>query len=133
LLRLQPGAGPYVPINRYTTWTVFRETLRASAQAREAWRALRESPGIREAFSHRGTAFDDLAAPDLAATLLLQLPWAVRSYEEMAAAVAALQPAALCLYAESSGWGRAALAACRAASVPTVAVQHGIIYPKYYA
>jgi glycosyltransferase involved in cell wall biosynthesis len=132
-MRLSPGAGPYVAVNRYTTWTVFRETLRAAALAREGWRAFRGSPGIREAFSHRGVAFDDLAAPDLAATMLLQLPWAVRSYEEMAAALEALRPAALCLYAESSGWGRAALAACRAASVPTVAVQHGIIYPKYYS
>jgi glycosyltransferase involved in cell wall biosynthesis len=132
-LRLRREAGPYLGVGRYTTWAVFRHTLRASAQARDAWRALRGSPGMREAFSHRGVAFDDLAGPDLAATLLLQLPWAVRSYEEMAAALQSLRPAAVCLYAESSGWGRAALAACRAAAVPTVAVQHGIIYPKYYS
>jgi hypothetical protein len=132
-LRLRPEAGPYVGIARYTTWAVFRDTLRAAGQARDAWRLLRGSPGMREAFSHRGVAFEDLAAPDLAATLLLQLPWAVRSYEEVAAVLRALKPAALVLYAESSGWGRAALAACRAASVPTVAVQHGIIYPKYYS
>jgi UDP-N-acetylglucosamine 2-epimerase len=37
------------------------------------------------------------------------------------------------LYAESSGWGRAALFACREKGVPTVAVQHGILYPKYYS
>jgi len=132
-LRLRPEAGPYVAVNRYTTWAVFRETLRAAALARDAWRVLRGSPGMREAFSHRGVAFADLAGPDLAGTLLLQLPWAVRSYEEMAAVLLGLRPAAVCLYAESSGWGRAALAACRAAAVPTVAVQHGILYPKYYS
>jgi CDP-glycerol:poly(glycerophosphate) glycerophosphotransferase len=132
-MRLRPEAGPYLAVNRFTTFAVARETRRASALAREAWRALRGSAGIREAFSHRGVAFDDLAAPDLAATLLLQLPWAVRSYEEVAAALRALRPAALVLYAESSGWGRAALLACRAAGVPTVAVQHGIIYPKYFS
>src|SRR6185295_19302036 len=43
------------------------------------------------------------------------------------------RPACLVLYAESSGWGRAALAACRAAGVPAVALQHGIVYPKYYS
>ena len=132
-LRLPPEAAPYVPINRYTTWTVARRTLRASRLAREAWRTLRGSPGLREAFSHRGVPFADLAGPDLAGTLLLQLPWAVRSYEEMAAVVKGVRPAAVCLYAESSGWGRAAVAACRAAGVPTVAVQHGIVYPKYYS
>src|SRR6185295_9190286 len=124
---------PYVPVNRYTTWAVARQTLRASRLAREAWRTLRGSPGMREAFSHRGVAFADLAVADLAGTLLLQLPWAVRSYEEMAAVLDHLRPAAVCLYAESSGWGRAAVAACRAARVPTVAVQHGIVYPKYYS
>jgi hypothetical protein len=132
-LRMRPAAAPYVPVNRYTTWAVAQWTLRASRMAREAWRALRGSPGMREAFSHRGVAFADLASADLAGTLLLQLPWAVRSYEEMAAVVEGLRPAAVCLYAESSGWGRAAVAACRAAGVPTVAVQHGIIYPKYYS
>ena len=132
-LRLPPEAAPYVPVNRYTTWAVARRARRASRLAREAWRTLRGSPGMREAFSHRGVAFADLAGPDLAGTLLLQLPWAVRCYEEMAAVVESVRPAAVCLYAESSGWGRAAVAACRAAGVPTVAVQHGIVYPKYYS
>ena len=132
-MRLGSEAGPYLGIHRFTTFAVARDARRASALARDAWRALRGSPGMREAFSHRGVAFHDLAAPDLAGTLLLQLPWAVRSYEEVAEALRALRPAALVLYAESSGWGRAALLACRAAAVPTVAVQHGIIYPKYYS
>jgi UDP-N-acetylglucosamine 2-epimerase len=51
----------------------------------------------------------------------------------MAQVRSSVRPGVACLYAESSGWGRAALAACRAAGVPTVAVQHGILYPKYYS
>jgi glycosyltransferase involved in cell wall biosynthesis len=88
---------------------------------------------VRETFSHRGVAFADLSEADLAATLLLQLPWAIRSYEEMAAVLGVVRPSVVCLYAESSGWGRAALAACRAANVPAVAVQHGIVYANYYS
>jgi hypothetical protein len=132
-LRLHRAEGPYVHVNAYTRWNVFLETRRATRQIRGVWRCLRSSPGVHEAFAHRGVRFGDLAQPDLAATLLLQLPWAVRSYEEMAAALGAVRAAVVCLYAESSGWGRAALAACRAAGVPTVAIQHGILYPKYYS
>jgi len=131
--RLHPESGPYVHVNRFTSPRVLGEVRRASAVARRAWRALRRSAGLSEAFSHRGVGFADLAGPDLAGTLLRQLPWAVRSYEEMTEALLATRPAVVCLYAESSGWGRAAIAACRAAGVPTVAIQHGILYPKYYS
>jgi hypothetical protein len=68
-------------------------------------------------------AFADLADADLAGTLLLQLPWAVLAYEHARAVLRHARPAVLCLYAESSGWGRAALAACAAEGVPSLAVQ----------
>jgi hypothetical protein len=132
-LRVSSADDPYVHVNRYSDARVHREVRRATAMIRDGWQRLRKSPALVEAFSHRGVAFADLAEPDLAATMLLQLPWAVRCYEEMAAALAAVRPAVVCLYAESSGWGRAAVAACRAAGVPTVAIQHGIVYPKYYS
>jgi len=132
-LRLHPEAGPYVHANRFTTWRVAAETLRATRQVRALWRSLRRSPAAHEAFTHRGVTFFDLAQRDLAGTLLLQLPWAVRSYEEMAAALRATHPALVLLYAESSGWGRAAVAACRAHGVPSLALQHGILYPGYYS
>jgi hypothetical protein len=127
------GVGPYVHVHRFLTWRVFREVARASAEARAAWRQLRHSPALRDAFSHRGVAFDELSAADLAATLLLQLPWAVRCYEEMGAVLDVVPAAVVALYAESSGWGRAAVAACRAAGVPSVGIQHGILYPTYYS
>ncbi len=132
-LRFQPQVAPYVHVNRFTSWGVAAEVLRATRQVRALWRSLRRSPAAHEAFSHRGVAFFDLAQRDLAATLLLQLPWAVRSYEEMRAALQATRPALVLLYAESSGWGRAAVAACRAHGVPTLALQHGILYPGYYS
>jgi hypothetical protein len=120
-------------VNRFSGFPVFREVLRATREMRRAWRRLRRSPGVAEAFSHRGVGFADLGAPDLAATVLLQVPWAVRSYQEMAAVLDEVAPEAVCLYAESSGWGRAALAAARSRGTPTLGVQHGILYPKYYS
>ena len=132
-MRFGSPAEPYVHVNRYSDGRVHREVRRATAMIREGWERLRHSPALAEAFSHRGVAFADLAEADLAGTMLLQLPWAVRCYEEMAAVLASVRPAVVCLYAESSGWGRAAVAACRAAGVATVAIQHGIVYPKYYS
>lgn len=132
-LRFGSPGDPYVHVNRYSDARVHREVRRATAMIREGWERLRRSPALADAFSHRGVAFADLAEADLAGTMLLQLPWAVRCYEEMAAVLASVRPAVVCLYAESSGWGRAAVAACRAAGVPTVAIQHGIVYPKYYS
>jgi hypothetical protein len=132
---LSAGArsGRYVHMNRFLDLAVFRETRRATRRIRWLWRSLRRSPALNDAFSHRGCGFADLATPDLAGTLLLQLPWAVRCCEEMAAALRAVKPSVLCLYAESSGWGRAALAAARRAGVRSVALQHGILYRKYYS
>ena len=132
-LRLHGDGEGYVHVNRYFTRRVARETRRGTALAERIWKELSGQPAVRETFSHRGVAFADLSEADLAATVLLQLPWAIRSYEEMAAVLEAVRPAVVCLYAESSGWGRAALAACRAARVPAVAVQHGIVYANYYS
>jgi hypothetical protein len=132
-IRLRPEAGPYVHVNRYVNRGVVKADRAIRKEMRQAFKSLRRTPAVREAFTHVRVAFDDLAEPDLAATLLLQVPWAVRSYEEMAEALREVRPAAVCLYAESSGWGRATVAAARAAGIPTVALQHGILYPKYYS
>jgi glycosyltransferase involved in cell wall biosynthesis len=132
-LRLREDGEGYVHVNRYFGPGVAREARAGSALARRIWADLAGRPAVREAFSHRGVSFADLSEADLAATVLLQLPWAIRSYEEMASVLQTVRPAVACLYAESSGWGRAALAACRAAGVPTVAVQHGILYRNYYS
>ncbi len=132
-IRPNRARADYVPVNRFTTRRVARATARASREIRHAWRRLRKDPSLHEAFSHREVRFSDLCAEDLAATMLLQLPWAVRSMEETAEILEWAKPAALVLYAESSGWGRAALAAARAAAVQSVAIQHGILYPHYFS
>lgn len=130
---LRGDSAVFVHVNRYTRWRVFGEVWRVTRQVRAFWRQVRQAPGLRESLAHSGVSFADLAAPDVAATLLLQLPWAVRSYEESVEALRALRPDVLCLYAESSGWGRAALAAARDQGVPSVALQHGILYPTYFS
>jgi hypothetical protein len=132
-LRVEGDGEGYVHVNRYFRGPVAVETRQGAALARRIWSELHESPALREGFAHRGVTFADLSEADFAATILLQLPWALRSYEEMSAVLAVVRPAVVCLYAESSGWGRAALAACRAAGVPAVAVQHGIVYRNYYS
>jgi hypothetical protein len=132
-LRLHGAGDGYVHVNAYFHAPVAREARRGAALARRIWSEISGRPALREAFRHRGVAFGDLSDADVAATILLQLPWAIRSYEEMAAVLAAVKPAIVCLYAESSGWGRAALAAARAAGVPSLAVQHGILYRNYYS
>jgi hypothetical protein len=132
-LSLRPEAGPYIHMQRYTSLAVVQEVLRATREVRRLWAWLRRSPAMEEAFSHRGVRFADLSAPDLARTVLLQLPWAVRVYEEASAVLRAARPAVVCLYNESGGLGRAVIAACRAAGVPTVGIQHGILYPRYYS
>src|SRR5262249_4595168 len=73
-LRLHPESGPYVHVNRYANADVVRAVFEATLVMRRAWRTLRKSPGALELFTHRGVSFADLAAPDLAATLLLQVP-----------------------------------------------------------
>jgi hypothetical protein len=132
-LRLRAGAGPYLHANRFTSARVLREVREATRFVRTLWRELAASPARAGAFTHRGVTFGDLCDADLAGTLLLQLPWAVRSVAEAREALAHFRPDTVCLYAESSGWGRAVLLACRRAGVPTVAVQHGIVYPKYFS
>ncbi|MBN2370703.1 MAG: CDP-glycerol glycerophosphotransferase family protein [Vicinamibacteria bacterium] len=132
-IRLDRGRRSRLPMSRFTSFRVAAQVVRATGGIREAWRGLRDAPGTHEAFSHAGIRFFDLVAADLAETMLLQLPWAVRCCEEATSALESLRPSVICLYAESSGWGRAALAAGQAAGIPTVALQHGILYPRYYS
>jgi hypothetical protein len=132
-VRFRQEAGPYVHVQRYTSLRVLREVSRATREIRRLWGWMRVSPAVQEAFSHKGVRFADLSAPDLARTVLLQLPWAVRVYEEAAEVLQQVRPSVVCLYNEAGGLGRAVIAAARAAAVPSVGVQHGIVYPRYYS
>jgi UDP-N-acetylglucosamine 2-epimerase len=132
---LEVGASdlPYVSIRRYfspglclrLTWEFFR----AGARFRE----FRRTPGVERALSHRGVPLGPEAMASFRDTFLRQFPWTMRSFLEVETVLRRERPDVLVLYAESSGLGRAAIAAARAKGVPSVAVQHGIMYPQYYS
>jgi hypothetical protein len=100
------------------------ETRRATKTARrrfeETMRGLASSPGVHEAFTHRGVAFYDLCPRDLEELLEVSLPRAVHLFEQMTSLLRAASPQAVALRAASRDERRTLLAACRAASVPTV-------------
>lgn len=123
----------YVHINRFVTPKVAAAALKAFGSALGVRNRFQGAPSLRSAFSHRGVAFDDLSPEDLGRTLLHQVPWAARCLLEFDAAFQELDPRLVCLYAESSGLGRAAIESARALKVKTLGVQHGILYPNYFS
>jgi len=123
----------YVHINRFVTPKVAASALKAFGNAVSVRNRFGRAPSLRAAFSHRGAAFDDLSHEDLGRVLLHQVPWAARCLLEFEAAFRELNPRLVCLYAESSGLGRAAIEAARELKVKTLGVQHGILYPNYYS
>ncbi|HRB11595.1 MAG TPA: hypothetical protein PKU70_01175, partial [Vicinamibacteria bacterium] len=123
----------YVHINRFVTPKVAAAALKAFGNALGVRNRFLGASSLRSAFSHRGVAFDDLSQEDLGRTLLHQVPWAARCLLEFDAAFRELDPRLVCLYAESSGLGRAAIESARALKVRTLGVQHGILYPNYYS
>ena len=133
LLEIEPKGVPYVGIRRYfspgLSLRLTREFFRAGALFRE----FRRSPEVARALSHRGVPLGPEAMASFRDTFLRQFPWTMRVYLELDAVLVREKPDVLVLYAESSGLGRAAVAACRARAVPSVAVQHGIMYPQYYS
>jgi hypothetical protein len=128
-----PRDARYVHINRFVTPGLAATALKAFGRALSVRNRFHGAPSLRAAFSHHGASFDDLSAEDLGLVLLHQVPWAARSLLEFEAAFRELDPRLVCLYAESSGLGRAAIEAARSLSVKTLGVQHGILYPNYYS
>ena len=123
----------YVHINRFVTPKVAAAALKAFGSALRVRNRFQNAASLRAAFSHRGVSFDDLSHEDLGRTLLHQVPWAARSLLEFDAAFRELNPRLVCLYAESSGLGRAAIESARSLKVKTLGVQHGILYPNYFS
>jgi hypothetical protein len=123
----------YVHINRFVTPRLAASALKAFGRALSVRNRFQNAPSLRSAFSHRGVSFDDLSQEDFGRTLLHQVPWAARSLLEFEAAFKELKPRLVCLYAESSGLGRAAIESARALKVKTLGVQHGILYPNYFS
>jgi hypothetical protein len=123
----------YAHINRFVTPKLAAAALKAFGDALSVRRRFQNAASLRTAFAHRGVSFDDLSADDLGRTLLHQVPWAARCLLEFDAAFRELDPRLVCLYAESSGLGRAAIEAARMLQVKTLGVQHGILYPNYFS
>ena len=123
----------YVHVNRFVTPGVAASALKAFGAAVGIRRRFQNAASMRQAFSHRGVSFEDLSQEDLGRTLLHQVPWAARCLLEFDAAFRELDPRLVCLYAESSGLGRAAIEAARVCGVKSLGVQHGILYPNYFS
>ena len=120
-------------VNRYTSAGVVREVWKATRGCAASGACCAACPRCNRPSPTAAWASRTWPPADLAGTMLLQLPWAVLAYEECAEALRRVRPALLCLYAESSGWGRAALAAAEAEGVPSLALQHGDPYPTYFS
>lgn len=123
----------YLHINRFVTPRLAAKALKAFGRAVSVRHRFQAAPSLATAFSHRGVSFADLSTEDFGRTLLHQVPWAARCLLEFEAAFLEMSPRLVCLYAESSGLGRAAVEAARSLGVKTLGVQHGILYPNYYS
>ncbi|MGH9319396.1 MAG: hypothetical protein ACRD21_03535 [Vicinamibacteria bacterium] len=125
---------PFVPIRSYFSIALAFRVVQSSLRCVSQWCDFeRRCRSRRELVSHRGVVLADGALPCFRETFLLQLPWAIRSFHEVATALRAEKPDLLVLYAESSGLGRAAIAAAAECGVASFALQHGIAYPRLFA
>jgi UDP-N-acetylglucosamine 2-epimerase len=133
LLEIGANGLPYVPIRRYFSPRLCLRLTREFLRAPSLYREFRGLPGIAQALSHRGVPLGPEAMASFRDAFLRQIPWAMRSFLEVEAVLLREKPDVLVLYAESSGLGRAAVAAAGGHGIPSVAVQHGIMYPQYYS
>jgi hypothetical protein len=124
---------PYVSVREYFDAGLMWTSASATWNCWRMWRRFRRLPVLSEALQHRGIPLGAGALDSFRDSFLLQLPWAMRSYHEIRNVLHAEQSDVLVLYAESSGLGRAAIAAAHELGVATFAVQHGIMYPRYYS
>jgi hypothetical protein len=133
VLELDERHRPFVSIRRYLSLPLSLVVAKASLDCWRMWHRFRRLPLLEQALRHRGVPLPKQALCSFRDTFLLQLPWAIRSYREIETTLAREDPSLLVLYAEYSGLGRAAVAAACERSIPSFAVQHGILYPRLYA
>jgi glycosyltransferase involved in cell wall biosynthesis len=133
LFEMGASRRPYVAVRRYFSPRMGLRLTREFLNARALFRELTSTPDMVEALLHRGVPLGAEALASFRDTFLRQFPWAKRSFLEVEAVLLHERPKVLVLYAESSGLGRAAVAAARTHGIPSVAVQHGIMYPQYYS
>ena len=129
---LSEGALPYRSIREYFFYPMAIRLTFSFARCFFLWRQFRRLPGLPGALVHQNVPLHG-ALGSFRDTFLRQFPWAIRSYHEVDTVLRVERPHAMVLYAESSGLGRAAIAAARMRFVPSFAVQHGIMYPHYFS
>jgi UDP-N-acetylglucosamine 2-epimerase len=133
VLELGAERHAYVSIRNYFAPRLSLVLTSAAWGCWKMWRRFRSLPRLGEALTHRGVPLGEGSLESFRDSFFLQLPWAIRSYHEIRSALVHERPGLLVLYAESSGLGRAAIAAAHELSIPTAAIQHGIMYPRYYS
>jgi UDP-N-acetylglucosamine 2-epimerase len=133
LLEIGTSELPYRPARSYFSPRLALRLVPEFLCCFRLYRSFRRLAEIDDVLSHRGVRLGPEALACFRDTFLRQFPWAIRSYREVEAVLERDDPDVLVLYAESSGLGRAAIAAARARSIPSVAVQHGIMYEQYYS
>ncbi len=133
LAKLDTRGLPYIPLGTYLTPRV---ALKAAQAYFHSWRCLRRFerlPDLKNAFSHRGIELTSVGSAAMREAFLRLVPWALRSFEQVRAMLEVERPNIIVLYAESTALGRAVVAAASDAGVPSLAIQHGIMYPRYYS
>jgi hypothetical protein len=117
-----------MPIERYAPAAALQESRRLYRDRHETRRQLWASDELRAHAVIEGCDCWPLVRHQLAGIALLQFPWSARAMDEVAAALAATEPAVAVTYAEAGGWGRALALECRRRGVPLAGLQHGFIY-----
>lgn len=118
-----PGTGEPLVIGsdelaRFESPRARREAANAVSRLRELHAALAGTPALVASYAHRGVAFDDLAAGDLAALLLQRLPGTLPRLERTAELLEATRPGLLLVAVEDVDERRSYGLAARACGVP---------------
>ncbi|MCD6288310.1 MAG: CDP-glycerol glycerophosphotransferase family protein [Candidatus Hydrogenedentes bacterium] len=126
-VRLLKNIPDYVPLSHYGgIGTSLRVGLFLITIFRR-WRRTRTDPRMKEVFTYGGVDFSAAMLCKLENAVYGFLPQFVRVFEEMSVAARKERPCVALLNGETTALGRTLIAACRAAGVPTVGMQHGCI------
>jgi hypothetical protein len=117
-----------IPVERFAPGSALAESRRIWRERRANLDALEQSPAFRGWAVISGIDCWPLVREQLAGIAWLQWPWSVRSMDEAAAALDAIQPQVALTYAEAGGWGRALILEARRRGIATAGLQHGFIY-----
>jgi hypothetical protein len=122
------GVPPVTPIERFAPQRALAGSLALWRRRRELAHQVTSGDDVRAAAIFRGCDLWPVLRRELEAAAVLQWPWSARAMDEAAAALDALEPAAVLTYAEAGGWGRALILEARRRGIRSAGIQHGFIY-----